>query len=686
MSGSVTVPGTGGSTISGSFNNSSNLALAQQIANALAAASKSGSLNITTASGGVSPTPPSATGTNELIITGGGDYTIPAGPGSGGVSDYIVILDTPAAVTIHGAPATTIWGGSGPTTIIDPNLITIDEGAGDALVNLTALDNNAIVAGNDKNDTLTAAGTNDTIQGGAGNNVLSVSGTNDLIVSGTGLNTIGIGVGGTADTVDAQAGPAVATLAGGAGLFLAGIGTYQIADQGIADTIQAGPGAVSVSASGSVGVIRGSIGPLSVLDSGTADTVWAGTGPSTVTASGIAGVVFGGAGHLTLTTSGTGETLFGGAGDTTIFGGGDEGTYLLGAGVNVYRNEGGDKGRVFAGPTSTTVYGSFGANPGSDQVFGGSGDLTVVTAGSNETVFGGSDNTTVYGAFGGTVGDDVIFGGSGILEVATGNSNDTVYGGTSAGQTVFGGFDSVAANNGNSVIFSGANAMVIDPAGSSDTIYAGSGNDTLWFGTGSIAGNNVVFGGSGNIRGQFVGGAGSVSIIGGTGSDTLYGNANSDMNYFGTQSGVTMIALGPRGAGLGETLNAGASSTNNFLNAFSGSDSVVGGSGDDTLVGGVTDTGATTMTGGAGNNLFFFRNGDINGTDIVTDLTASSGNQVVLANYDSMFGGAPNSAAQAALAGATTVGGNTTITLADGTKITFDNTSVAQLQQHLFST
>ena len=93
-----------------------------------------------------------------------------------------------------------------------------------------------------------------------------------------------------------------------------------------------------------------------------------------------------------------------------------------------------------------------------------------------------------------------------------------------------------------------------------------------------------------------------------------------------------MVALGPRGAGNGETLNAGTSSTDNFLQAYSGSDSVIGGSSDDTIVGGVTDNGATTMTGGAGNNLFFFRHGDVNGTDIITDLTASAGNLVASAN------------------------------------------------------
>ena len=76
-----------------------------------------------------------------------------------------------------------------------------------------------------------------------------------------------------------------------------------------------------------------------------------------------------------------------------------------------------------------------------------------------------------------------------------------------------------------------------------------------------------------------------------------------------------MLAPGPVGAANGETLNAGGSSTGNLLAAVSGSDSVVGGSGDDTLVGGVTDnasvTGATTLTGGAGDNVFFFQLGAV---------------------------------------------------------------------------
>jgi hypothetical protein len=151
---------------------------------------------------------------------------------------------------------------------------------------------------------------------------------------------------------------------------------------------------------------------------------------------------------------------------------------------------------------------------------------------------------------------------------------------------------------------------------------------------------------------------------------------------------VQMAAEGPIGSG--DTLNAAASTTKNLLIAASGSVSLVGGSGDDTVVGGVTDNasvqGATTLTGGLGNNLFFFHVGDVNGTDIITDFTASGGNQFVMSGYDSLAGGSANSAAIAALTNATTAGGNTTLTLQDGTKVTFDNTTVAQLVGHVTST
>jgi Ca2+-binding RTX toxin-like protein len=597
MSGSVTVPGPPHQPISQTFDNGFNFALAQQIANALAAASASGSLNVVEDPSTI-PDPTSGK-LNELIITKGGDYTIP-----GTAPGWVVILDNggpSSAVTIHGAPNTTIWGGAGPVTIDDPRRITIAEGAGDASATVTGTGD--LIAGNNFSDTISASGSNITIQAGTGSNSLSASGSSDLVVSGSGSDTIMVS--GANDTVDARTDASTVTLSGSAGVFLGGAAGFDL------------------------------------LDTGSSDTVFAGTGAGFVTASGSAGVVFGSSGPLFLLTSVGGsssETLFGGSGNTTVHGGGADGTYILGTGsLDVFANTGGS-GRVFAGPGTTSVFGSFGAPIGSDQVFGGSGNLVVAAGGSNDTVFAGSGGTTAFGSFGNPVGNSVIIGGSGALEANTGLSNDTV--------------------------------------------FAGSANSTLFLGTG----NNLVLGGSGNLFAQFIDNTGSsATIFGGAGASTVFGNSGSNIDFFGSQGGVTMVALGERGAGNGETLNAAASSSQNILYGLSGSISVVGGSGNDTLIGGVTDAGTTTMTGGAGTNLFLFQHGNVNGSDIITDLTASSGNLVDLFGYDSVVGGGSRSAANAALAGATFSGGNTSITLADGTKITFDNTTVSQLQQHLIS-
>jgi len=143
--------------------------------------------------------------------------------------------------------------------------------------------------------------------------------------------------------------------------------------------------------------------------------------------------------------------------------------------------------------------------------------------------------------------------------------------------------------------------------------------------------------------------------------------------------------------GTGSTLNAGASSASNSLAAVSGSDLVIGGSGDDTIIAGVNDDGAsihgvTTLTGGAGANLFFFSVGSVNGQDIITDFT--SNDTFFMNNYDTLAGGAAgsNTAATQALANAVSSGGNVTLTLQDGTKVTFDNTTVAALTGHVVST
>jgi hypothetical protein len=336
--------------------------------------------------------------------------------------------------------------------------------------------------------------------------------------------------------------------------------------------------------------------------------------------------------------------VFGGTGDTTIFGDDAGGFYVMGAaGAQEFANVGGS-GSVFGGPGAMSVFGSFSANPGSDMVVGGLGELTLATGGSNDTVFAASGSSTIFGefgagAFGGTVGNNVIFGGTGPLEVVTGDSNDTV--------------------------------------------FAGSGTDTVFIGTGTSAGAQQIQGSTGALRVQFIGGAGSATITGGSGAATVFGTGDSNVKWIGVQTGGILDAVG--NVTSTGSYDASASTTNDTLIGASGNVSMMGGSGSDFLLGGVNTgsiggagsvVGGTSMTGGAGNNVFLFTSGLVNGGDIVQDFGG---------NNTRRFQVTVREGANVPIK-PTTAGGTTTLTLSDGTSISFVNTSIAQLQGHISST
>jgi Ca2+-binding RTX toxin-like protein len=172
-----------------------------------------------------------------------------------------------------------------------------------------------------------------------------------------------------------------------------------------------------------------------------------------------------------------------------------------------------------------------------------------------------------------------------------------------------------------------------------------------------------------------LGGSGAATVTGGAGGATLLGAAGGVVTY-GNSGGAGALAY-TAGSG-NETLNAGLSTTNNFLNAGSdaaGHDSIVSGSGNDTLLAGA---GADTLGGGGGSDLFAFIDGHVGGADVIAGFTAQD--TVALFGYGS-------GAAATALQNAVSSGGNTTLTLADNTTITFLGvSSVAGLTGHVFST
>src|SRR5690242_4512749 len=109
MSGSVSVPGPDGSTITQTFSNSFNSSLAQSIAQALAAANSANNLFIQTITGSAAPPTNTSGKIGELVIEPGTkvDVTVPAS------ANYSFVVDnTGGGDTIHGSPGLSIMGGN----------------------------------------------------------------------------------------------------------------------------------------------------------------------------------------------------------------------------------------------------------------------------------------------------------------------------------------------------------------------------------------------------------------------------------------------------------------------------------------------------------------------------------------------------------------------------------------------
>ncbi len=259
------------------------------------------------------------------------------------------------------------------------------------------------------------------------------------------------------------------------------------------------------------------------------------------------------------------------------------------------------------------------------------------------------------------------------------------------GALVFGGFSSVAADNGSLSIQGGQDFLVAVTGGDNSTINAGSGGLYAYIGTGSLAGSNVINGASASLLYvAFIGGAGSATVFGGEAAASVFGVDGTDATYVNTLAGAPGAYMVGIGSAAGdETLNAAGSATNDSLFAAAGNVSLVAGPGSDLLSAGAntgslggagTVVGGDTMAAGGGADLMLFTHGTFEGDAVVINF--SSADTAFLSGYNSVAGG--NQAA-IALENATVAGGNTTIALADGTHITFVDTTTAQLQGHVFS-
>lgn len=330
---------------------------------------------------------------------------------------------------------------------------------------------------------------------------------------------------------------------------------------------------------------------------------------------------------------------------------------------------------------------------------GATGTVTIPTgyeyvvnlAGDNVTLTGGDPSTVIWGdlTYVGDAGTVLATQGSGVLYSTAGNSALlSVYDGAYT-VAAFGDSDSIAVDGGNSTVYAiGDNNAITIGAGNSggDTTQAGPSEAAVsmaLFGTGDtvslMSGTNVIFDVNGGTQFDAMGGSNVINSYNGTdtvnitgGDDTVraVGDANMLLN-----NGSNLVAAN-WGAGAMTVTGAGTSqiyAANGTVDLMTtGATSVIALGGDSTVDGsGAGSTtfialdninGDTTLTGGAGNDVFQIWNTAAAGlTATITITNWTSGDQLVLGNYSQSDIDSANS--QLASGGS--------VTLSDGLQITF---------------
>jgi hypothetical protein len=518
---------------------------------------------------------------------------------------------------------------------------------------------NAVLVGNTGNDVLIAGAANDSIVSGNGNNRLQGGSGAIALIAGNGNDSITtltdstytVTLGGGTDTV----------FASGSGTITGGSGSDLINAAGT------GPSASdTIVSQGHQSSVLGGAGALTVVEEGAHDTIQAAGGTTNVTLNGSFGRTRGGTGTFTVDDPTANTTVIGGTAGTMFV--------TVGAAAS--------DADVFGRAGNTNIL-----DLGADALMGAGGGTSVVTIdGAGTQLYGNSPP-------GGTL--DVSIGAANVLAFGLGD-NTTIDASSAAatGALVYGGFSSIAGDNGSLLVQAGADSLVAVTGGSNATIDAGTGGLYTFIGTGSLAGSNVINGASASqLYTAFIGGAGSATVYGGEAGASVFGVDGTDATYVNGLAGAPGAFLVANGSAAGgETLNAAGSATNDSLFAAQGNVSLVAGSGTDFLdagantgsVGGAgTVVGGDTMVAGGGADMMFFSHAAFAGGAVVINFSSLS-DTVILSGYNSVVG-AGGDQASTALADATTTGGDTTITLADGTHITFVDATTAQLQGHVFS-
>jgi serralysin len=360
------------------------------------------------------------------------------------------------------------------------------------------------------------------------------------------------------------------------------------------------------------------------------DNLTLGAGSDTVEAGGGNDFIDGGTGNDRLEGGLGGDTLRGGEGDDLLFA--DDDYLMVDLGSEIDNLNGGAGNDLVSIGYGDSADGGEGVDRLSLSLLGGTAgvvlDLGAMFAGGTATFGGGTIKgfetySIIYGtnyadtintgnaASSGGFGSPGIYGYDGDDRITTGNQADTAGGG--AGNDIVragAGNDRASGDDGNDQVFGEAGDDSLWGGEGDDIVFGGDGIDTILGGGGvdrlvGEGGDDILDGEGGDD--QLEGGIGNDQLTGGFGNDSLQGGAGDD--FYKVDAGDTVVEAA--GAGSDTILTEDASYS---LAALANVENLTGWYSDQVLTGNAADNridgslGADTMTGGAGNDIYFVDN------------------------------------------------------------------------------
>lgn len=244
-----------------------------------------------------------------------------------------------------------------------------------------------------------------------------------------------------------------------------------------------------------------------------------------------------------------------------------------------------------------------------------SGDSFVGLEGGDQISCGPGDDTVEGGA-----GDDFLAGGGGIDTLSYVNAARGVsaflgrpslgFGGVDQGADIVTGFENVIGGKVADTLEGDSQANLLDGRGGSDILWGLDGADTLVGGVGAD---------------QLSGGAGDDKLSGGAGNDILFGDGGIDTADYSGFGGAVMVSLSTS-----LQQDTGAAGLDRLFDI----ENLIGGIGNDRLVGSASATGNTLAGGGGADRL-----SGLGGPDL---LEGGAGNDVLQggSGNDTLVGGA----------------------------------------------